>query len=359
MIRLADHAHDVVARRRRRHGHRAGRRQPRRAAARDRAPRLVRAGHAGHPLRHRRRGDRQRHPRQEPPRRRLVRRPASRACRCSSPSGERRRARRRERRRGAELFWATVGGMGLTGIDRRRHDPADPDRDQPPRRRHRSRCPTSTRCWRRWRRATEWFRYSVAWIDPMARGRHLGRGVLTRADHATVDHGRAAAGRRPARLRPPPAHRRAADRAGAGRHQPHDDQGVQRAVVPQGAAPPGRPDHVDRRLLPPARHGRVVEPAVRPRRLRAVPAAAAVRRRRSRCAQAHGALRGVRRAELPRRAQALRGGQPGAAQLPGAGVDADRRRPGGDARPAAAVRTASTSWCSTPVVATTWPRTAT
>ena len=57
-----------------RHGHGLGRRrEPRRPAARVRARRAVRAGHAGHPLRHRRRRHRQRHPRQEPPRRRHVR----------------------------------------------------------------------------------------------------------------------------------------------------------------------------------------------------------------------------------------------------------------------------------------------
>lgn len=85
-----------------------------------------------------------------------------------------------------ELFWATVGGMGLTGIildatidliaietsrcsvDITRTGDLDEllalmearDRD---------------------------YRYSVAWIDLMAKGRHLGRGVLSQGDHARVD----------------------------------------------------------------------------------------------------------------------------------------------------------------------------
>ncbi|HWD08748.1 MAG TPA: FAD-binding oxidoreductase [Actinomycetota bacterium] len=82
-----------------------------------------------------------------------------------------------------ELFWATAGGMGLTGVvvdltvrlrpietswmrvtTERAADLDDllgrmaPDRDRD--------------------------RYSVAWIDCMASGKHIGRGVLTRGDHA-------------------------------------------------------------------------------------------------------------------------------------------------------------------------------
>jgi decaprenylphospho-beta-D-ribofuranose 2-oxidase len=85
-----------------------------------------------------------------------------------------------------ELFWATVGGMGLTGIVldvtitlipiATSRLAVDTDR-----------VPDLDGLLAAMEEGDEWFRYSVAWIDPMARGRHLGRGVLTRADHATVD----------------------------------------------------------------------------------------------------------------------------------------------------------------------------
>jgi decaprenylphospho-beta-D-ribofuranose 2-oxidase len=85
-----------------------------------------------------------------------------------------------------ELFWATVGGMGLTGVvleatfsmllietsqmtvDTERADDLDDLLD----------LMTS---------GDAAYRYSVAWIDLLARGPALGRSVLTRGDHARVE----------------------------------------------------------------------------------------------------------------------------------------------------------------------------
>ncbi|MDA8262650.1 MAG: FAD-binding oxidoreductase [Actinomycetota bacterium] len=98
-----------------------------------------------------------------------------------TPTGERRVSRDDD----PELFWATAGGMGLTGIitsarfqmipvesaymkvETRRLDDLD------------SLMATMVG-------SDHKFRYSVAWIDCLARGRYMGRSVLTRGDHAQV-----------------------------------------------------------------------------------------------------------------------------------------------------------------------------
>ena len=46
------------------------------------------------------------------------------------------------------------------------------------------------------------YRYAVAWIDLMAKGRHLGRSILSRGDHATLDQLDAAGHRAPRKYGP-------------------------------------------------------------------------------------------------------------------------------------------------------------
>jgi decaprenylphospho-beta-D-ribofuranose 2-oxidase len=103
-----------------------------------------------------------------------------------------------------ELFWATVGGMGLTGVITSaalRVKPVDTayirvDTD---------RTANLAELVDLMRRTDDDYTYSVAWIDLLAKGDAMGRAVLTRGEHAT-------AGDLPDRLAHRPLELRAAQR---------------------------------------------------------------------------------------------------------------------------------------------------
>ena len=85
--------------------------------------------------------------------------------------------------RDPELFWSTVGGMGLTGviIDATfRVIPIETSRITV----ETSRIDNLDDLMSRMSESDTRFRYSVAWLDLLARGRHLGRGVLANGDHS-------------------------------------------------------------------------------------------------------------------------------------------------------------------------------
>ena len=94
------------------------------------------------------------------------------------PSGERVTVSRTE---DPELFWATLGGMGLTGIVERvrlkleriesAYFSVDIDRTA-----------NFEEALDRFHDSDDQYTHSVAWIDALARGRHLGRGVLLRGN---------------------------------------------------------------------------------------------------------------------------------------------------------------------------------
>jgi decaprenylphospho-beta-D-ribofuranose 2-oxidase len=85
----------------------------------------------------------------------------------------------------ADLWWATVGGMGLTGVildARVRLLSIETSRCTV----DTERLPDLDHLVERMTADDHRHRYSVAWIDLVTRGRHLGRSVLTQGDHTPL-----------------------------------------------------------------------------------------------------------------------------------------------------------------------------
>ena len=185
-----------------------------------------------------------------------------------------------------DLFPATIGGMGLTGHilevefgmrripsqwiwqeSRRIHD-IDEFQDALE------------------ESAPEW-PYTMGWIDCLARGKNMGRGILMTGRWAEADQAPARAAQ--AGFPAEPSLRLAV----LGPQRPHDPA-LQRALLSQAMAPALERDRQPRVVLLSARRDRLLEPHVRPARVHAVSVRAAAR---------GGSKLGAARARGPHRAR--------------------------------------------------------
>ncbi len=106
-----------------------------------------------------------------------------RSMRLALPGGEVRELTSNGSAEDAALFWATTGGMGLTGTvveatlqltpAETRFMLVDTDRAR-----------NLDELMTMMSTGDDRYRYTVAWVDMVTRGRSMGRGVLTRGDHA-------------------------------------------------------------------------------------------------------------------------------------------------------------------------------
>lgn len=86
----------------------------------------------------------------------------------------------------ARWFWATVGGMGLTGVVLRAQLQMLPIETSRVRVETERLTDFDAVCEAMSSDHDDQYRYSVCWVDLLARGRFLGRGVLTRGEHASL-----------------------------------------------------------------------------------------------------------------------------------------------------------------------------